>query len=267
MRSPLILIVILALALISWLSVVLWVPLLSSHLLTASGSCATADLTNAACREILSSYGATGDLFGAITSLFSGLALFGVAFTLWLDVDSRRESRKPLVVSSLNADSVWLDKPTRAPNASLQLTVAAGVYNSTNEPALNVGVSGKVKFASRVLDVTAHSIQLPLNANGSEESKSEIKIEGQNLESLLASLTSDGGEAVTLDIETTYESLEGVKWCTSATYRLYCNAKDRRKRLNAVRSDTDDFELWQNDAAVPIDLDVVPGSWRHKRRS
>lgn len=77
-RALLVLVVFLA-AIATWFSITYWSPALSGFVLEHSGKCPSRDLST--CKDILSALGATGDIFGAVTSLFSGLALFAVAFT------------------------------------------------------------------------------------------------------------------------------------------------------------------------------------------
>jgi hypothetical protein len=266
LKSPWVLLVVFVVAILAWLSSVLWVPELAQLLLRYTGKCVSLDISKPECGDVLSSLGATGDVFGAATSLFSGLALFAVAFTLWLEANSRRESRKPLVVTYLDSDSVVLDRAIHTPEPSLRLSVASKVANQTGEPALNVRVSMLLRSTGRTQQVPTRSLQLPLLSEGREESHSTVDLKGQVLQAMLASLTQDG-EPISLDVTTTYDNLEGVRWTTSAVYLLQCKLGERRRRLNSFRSQTDDFaELWQNDAAVPLDVEVRADSWRHRRQ-
>lgn len=266
MKSPWVLLIVFVVAIAAWLSSVLWVPELAQVLLRYTGKCASLDISKPECGDVLSSLGATGDVFGAATSLFSGLALFAVAFTLWLEANSRRESRKPLVVTYLDSDSVLLDRAVLLPEPSLRLSISSKVANQTGEPALNVRVSMQLSLSGREQHVPTRSLQLPLLSEGREESQSTVDLKGHTLQAILASLTQDG-EPVSLEVTTTYDSLEGIRWTTSAVYLLRCKLGERRRRLNSFRSQTEDFiDLWQNDAAVPLDVEVRADSWRHKKQ-
>lgn len=266
MKSPWVLLVVFVVAIVAWLSSVFWVPELAHLLLRYSGKCASLDISNAECGEVLSSLGATGDVFGAATSLFSGLALFAVAFTLWLEAHARRESRKPLVITYLDSDSVLLDRANLLPEPSLRLSIASKVANQTGEPALNVRLSMQLSLPGQTQLVPTRSLQLPLLSDRREESESTVDLKGHALQAILASLTQDG-QPISLEVTTTYDSLEGVRWTTSAVYLLRCKLGERKRRLNSFRSQTDDFsELWRNDAAVPLDVEVKADSWRHKRQ-
>ena len=159
-----------------------------------------------------------------------------------------------------------LDRASHTPEPSLRLSVTSKVANQTGEPALNVRVSMVLSSTGRTQQVPSRSLQLPLLSDGREESHSTMDLKGQVLQAILASLTQDG-EPISLDVTTTYDNLEGVRWTTSAVYLLQCKLGERRRRLNSFRSQTDDFaELWQNDAAVPLDVEVKADSWRHSRQ-
>jgi hypothetical protein len=254
--------IVFGLAVLTWLSVIYWVPHLSMRALVASGKCPDGDI--AACKEVLSALGATGDIFGAVTSLFSGLALFAVAFTLWVDSKAHREGRKPLVIAYLDGDSVVLDEPTIGGQAGLSMTIEAKVANKTGEAALNVAVTIEIAVSGvSQLECAAH-LRLPLLSGGTEDASIRVRLEGAQLQAVLGALTEDNS-CVTFSVVTRYDSLENVGWTTRATYELTCRSGERRRRLNALRSGTDDFaELWQNNAAVSLDIDVRNGSWHHQ---
>ena len=100
---------------------------------------------------MLSALGATGDIFGAMTSLFSGLALFAVAFTLWSDTNARREARKPLMLLSLDDDSVILRNPLLEPHLQLTLAVNANVVNKNGEAAFNIVLNCSISSDNKIL--------------------------------------------------------------------------------------------------------------------
>jgi hypothetical protein len=251
------------LAVIAWSSIVFLIPALSALVLKISGKCASEDIV--ACKDILSAFGATGDLFGAVTSLFSGLALFAVAFTLWADANAKRDARKPFVVTYLTEDSVVLDDPSSPEKAALTLSILANVSNKTGEAALNVSIDCQVSVSgTRQCAVTAH-LKQPLVSGGSEEATFKLRLEGEVVQSILSSLTADNS-VVEFAVSTYYDSLESISWSTKAVYEVRCKVGERRRRLNALRSGTEDFaELWKNSAAVPLDVEIRGGSWRHER--
>lgn len=76
----------------------------------------------AECADFLARQGQAGDIYGTTTSLFSGLALFGVAFALYADLSHRRKERKPLLACSPSEpQSFSFSKPTDAQPKSFYL--------------------------------------------------------------------------------------------------------------------------------------------------
>lgn len=253
-------------AVLVWLSITLWISDLATFVLSNSGKCTSEGSENLLvdCASILGSLGATGDIFGVVTSLFSGLALFAVAFTLWSDANAKREARKPLVIADLNNESVVLDNPRLLPSSRLNMTITPEISNSSGEVALNVSVQCVVCVNEIQKNANTEQLKLPLSASKTEEVKFSIELEGSVLQTVLAALTEDS-KCVELSVCTRYDSVEGVPWTTSAVYELRCRAGERKK-LNAVRSGTDDFQdHWKNNAAVALDVDVRAGSWVHRK--
>lgn len=250
-------------SLIVWASTLLWIPKISNFLINNSENCTTPYY--AECANTISTYGATGDIFGAVTSLFSGLALFAVAFTLWMDIQTRREGRKPLVITHLSSDSLILDSPKISNGREIILQIEIEVMNQTTEAALNISLSGTLKNGSESLTLPLNHLEAPLNGGATGIIKLSHKLHGTHLQSFLSSLTEET-QHIELEIQTHYQSLENVNWMTSAIYEIRCTQAGQRRKLNAVRADTDDFnELWINDAAVALEPTVKGGSWKHKK--
>ena len=106
----------------------------------------------------------------------------------------------------------------------------------------------------------------PLVSDGAEEFEETIEIKGAQLASLLSRLTEDQ-QPVLFSFRIEYNSLENVRWETRVAYEITCKAGDRRRRLNALRSGTDDFAgLWENGAEVSLEARVKAGSWAHARK-
>lgn len=263
MKRISVLLIIFVASLGAWWSIVYIAPSIARSVLIASGKCPGADLLN--CKDVLSALGATGDIFGAITSLFSGLALFAVAFTLWSDTNARREARKPLVLLSLDDDSVILRNPILEPNLGLTLAVNAHVVNKNGEAAFNIALKCLISLDGRVLKTYDLALAQPLASEGKEEVDLDITLEDDMLKTILGALT-DENKCVEFAFDVHYNSLENVKWSTRAIYELTCKVGDRRKRLNSLRSGTDDFNvLWANGAEVALGAQVRAGSWSHGR--
>jgi hypothetical protein len=252
------------LSILAWLSIIKLAPELAKSILTASGECPSGSIKD--CKETLSALGAAGDTFGAVTSLFSGLALFAVSYTVWSDGQARREARKPLVTTRLHDSSIFIQQPRISPDQSAKLKISPEINSKNGEAALNVAVyceivSEKVQVASFLKHLSQ-----PLVSDGVEEFEVIVEVKGSQLASLLSRLTEDQ-QPVILNFRIEYNSLENVRWETRVAYEVTCKEGDRRKRLNALRSSTDDFvHLWDHGADVSLDARVQDGSWAHAKK-
>lgn len=258
--------IVFALAVLAWASTIFWIPSVAQLLLDQSEACASLKDN---CREIISIYGATGDIFGSVTSLFSGLALFAVAMTLWLDSKSRRESRKPLVVATLVDNSaVLLDPSIKISSRNIYFSATILLDNQTNDAALNSHIKCVLVAGEEKLPIPSKHLATPLIHGDSREITVSTNIADAHLQSFLSSLTQGQG-FIELHVEALYQSLESVDWITAAVYQLRCGQSLHRERLNAVRAETAErvTELWANGAQVPLEIEVKDGSWTHKKRT
>lgn len=213
------------------------------------------------CVDSIAELGATGDLFGAINSLFTGLALFAVAVTLWIDSKARRQSLKPLVISVADKDFFIIDDPKISPESSLKLQITPFVSNIVNEAALNVSV-----FVTLEADKATHRIpetiyETPLVQGVNLPIEIEHVIKGDFLSKFLNCLTVSNGH-VKIVLETKYENLENVRWKTEVRYILELHNSTDIAKLNAIREKAENTQtLWSN-SAVALKSAVETGSWK-----
>ncbi|MDT7524073.1 hypothetical protein RAE21_16935 [Rhodoferax sp. TBRC 17198] len=257
-----------------WASSVYWLPKLAIYLQKNTVCTETekqkleASISSTdpiACVESLTNLGITGDLFGAVNSLFTGLALFAVAVTLWIDSKARRTSLKPLVIAVADKDFLVIDKPLIKPTASLRFKFEPEISNIVNEPALNVvlKITLRTSRLSQIVSQSALDIPLVSGSNRKIELVSRID-ESDLLTDFLSQLTANGQNPSVL-IEITYENLESIKWVTKVVYCLQLNFEADGNKLNAFRAKVDGFEtIWDNTAAVSIKSSVETGSWRRE---
>ncbi|MEH6412707.1 hypothetical protein [Pseudomonas sp. CGJS7] len=216
------------------------------------------------CQQFISTLGSTGDIFGAVTSLFSGLALFAVAITLWADSNSRRESRRPFLMAELNSDSLELSSPIPTGEKSITLKANLSISNQVDEAAFNITLKSILKHQGLKLQLPHAHLAFPLMGKASGEIKLDCPITGGHFNNFLSQLTS--GNPIELDTEIIYENIEGVKWTTSAIYELTCTHTIHRNRLNAARGNNEDFaKQWENDPAVPLSPAPKSGTWKHSK--
>lgn len=247
-----------------WASTPYWIRLSAQALMKVSPHCLE---TGEACVRAISIYGSTGDIYGATSSLFSALALFAVAMTLWVDVQARRQLRKPLLVASMDNDSITLDRPAgQGEDPAVLFNASYKVSNQTEDAALNVSVASVLKVGGRVvLRLPEQSIDAPVVKLSITEVKTEHRLAGGELAGVLDALTRENG-VVELEVAVNYVSLETVGWTTTVVYELRCNDDMSRRRLNAIRGERGAIDqLWAGNAAVPLVLAVRQGSWKHNQ--
>jgi hypothetical protein len=216
------------------------------------------------CRQLISTFGATGDIFGAASSLFSALALFAVALTLWIEAKSRRDLKKPLLVPSINEETIVIDDPKDDGGFGVRLAMVVGISNQTVDAALDVLVKSHLFDGRDKISLPEIYIDVPVVVGATVSGDCFARISGPEMERMLSALTRDDGK-VDLTIVVEYRSLEKAKWMTAVTYELSCHQSMDKKRLNAVRGDrTDIDELWAGGAAVSPVVRVKRGSWQHR---
>lgn len=258
MKKTSVLVLILAIAV--WLSTIIVVPVITKIIQYLNCSSVSPD----ECQNVISALGATGDIFGAVTSLFSGLALFSVAITLRADYNSRRESRKPFLMAQLTSDSMILTDPVPTGDRSIKLTASLDLSNQQNEAALNVIFKSRLSHNGQNTKISLARLPSPLMGNKSEEIKVEFFIQDRFFSIFLDELTSN--RYIELITELEYESIEGVKWCTSVIYDIECVGTAQRNRLNALRGNNEDFEeQWSEKAAVSLISSPKSGTWKHHK--
>ncbi|WP_122740288.1 hypothetical protein [Pseudomonas viridiflava] len=251
------------LALGIWFSAIFFVPWLTDYSLERQGC---VDITLPKCQAVISSYGATGDIFGVTTSLFTGLALFAVAITLWADVTSRKDSRKPFLITQLDSDSLVLSGPVVKGAKSIMFDAEVTLANQTGEAALNISLAGHLAHSEKLIKLPVKNLSSPIIGEKTETIKLQVVIVGDVYDRFLAELS--GGQAIEFATTVSYQSLEGVKWSTSVVYEIQCIAPIQRQRLNSARVDNADFEQqWENNAAVALSASAKGGSWKHKKIS
>lgn len=246
-----------------WFSTVYWLPLLSAHVASLNPECKLQE--SSGCEKFFSRLGTTGDLFGSVTSLFSGLALFAVAVTLWADSRARREGLKPLVIANIE-EEIGFERATLLELKKIDFIASINVSNQTTDAALNVFVSGKLECENCSFKLPELRLEAPLVQAINRKVEIRHALSGQELPKLLATLTEES-KFILLTLITTYESLENISWSTSVIYELRCSKQDDITRLNAFRAgnQTSFDEHWNAKPLVLLESEVQKGSWKHNK--
>lgn len=214
----------------------------------------------------MSAYGTFGDSFGAINALFSGLALGGVVLSLFLSAEAARRATKPFVIPKMHRTNgearVSVGEPTRnAGMIRLPIEVEVPLQNSGGHPALNVDLCLSIDGAQ---GSSTESTDLPLIEREVLSSKLSVFVDGEEARRFVEALCGEGAQ---MHLKVEYDSVEGVRWACSASYRLRANA-GRAQDAQLLRSAVDGGGFgndhgWMAEATVDLDFDPVPGSWKY----
>lgn len=236
--------------------------------------------------ELLRLYGTTGDLFGAANALFGGLALAGVALTLWLQTRDRRRDARPLLIPFFDGSSpsrsggsetersgaIEITAPSlQHGSITLPIEIGIPILNQSNEAALNVSVRATLYGES-------FDAQLPVPIAGQRAQSATLHAElrGPNAKRLQTDLTARAGK-VRLTLKLRYFNLDKIEWETSVTYMLSLDelSRERDAKLlsqtvdkspsNDDLSSSDDAEGgWTKNRKIPLQAEAEGGSWEHK---
>jgi hypothetical protein len=253
--------VVLGLAVMLWLSAIFWLPLITSWLRSRYPDCAS-DPIEAACSDIFQLLGTTGDLFGAVNALFSGIALFAVAWSIWTDSQARKLSKKPFLIVRLNEDSLTLDDAQFTEPKGLRFVIEAEIEN-LGEPSLNIQAAAFLDVAGRRFAIALASELLPMGASSSRDAIFRARLDREAIRALIQDFQHIGQHPM-LSVSIEYSSLEEVRWETSVKYEL--ETQDVAKLVALVDNRHEEFDRhWQGGVAVGLRATTQPGSWAHRQ--
>jgi hypothetical protein len=263
-----------------WASTIFAIPIVSSFITNRSDECAAMkasktsnelELNSLACQSVLSKYGATGDLFGSVTSLFSALGLFAVAATLHIEAKARRGQHKPFVVAQLRDPGFSTQSPNLVDYNSISLTIPLTIKN-VGEPAINVRVQVRMRIGDKVFDVCEHTLDMPLVKDLAGDDITVVtNVQGEVYRSFVEALSIED-EAVAANpakapvifvLNILYTNLAGVNWVTKTEYSLSTlNVGDRTRFVHLLSIKERVEEEWLNRSVALIAV-AVKGSWSY----
>lgn len=221
-----------------------------------------AGLADDACIKMVAALGQSGDIYGLASSLFSGLALFAVAATLWADYSARRTSIKPLLVCTIDdAKELLFDDPVHTLPRSVRFA-ASVVVKAANDTALNTSVSFVLSVGKFSLSLEEQDVQVPLLAGQAANIEFLKRLDATSIQQLIAEV--DSGKTMTLHMEASCDSMEGLSWKTHVTYKLRFKNSDIEMIRKLMHDEAVLIEAWKNGAAVALHYEVVSGSWKHE---
>jgi hypothetical protein len=208
-------------------------------------------------------------MFGAVNALFTGLALAGVALTLYSQAEQQRRQAKPFLIPRLDPEVdgwVTIMRPVKRGGViELPIEIAVPLNNPSNEAALNVRVT--VGIESCRVEATATAL-VPVASGASQVVTVKAAVSGESADSLVGDLASN--KAVIAQLRVSYTSLDGVAWQSAVNYNLCLGelrASGDAALLRAAIDDsgqTEGANPWAGSTKVQLQASPVDGSWRYQ---
>jgi hypothetical protein len=241
-----------------WL-LVPWIILYPAAMYGGLPLCAGDDAES--CKTTVALLGQAGDTYGVVSSLFSGLALFAVAATLYADFAARKSSRKPLVVCTIDpVKEITFDEPSYTLPRSVRLVVSLQV-KAANESALNTEVEVKFSCGPFVINLGRRSVQIPLLSGDSTTLEFLGRI--PEIDTLVAQVNL--GSQMLIDVSAKCESIEGLRWETNVGYRLDFRKNADSAMMRLLIGDEQSLrDAWPADASIALKSQVQANSWKYK---
>jgi hypothetical protein len=216
--------------------------------------------------RLKASYGTFGDAFGAVNSLFSGLALAGVVLALFFQSEGTKRSSKPFVVPILrrgdNNVRITVTAPARVGGiVSLPLVVSLPLQNSSGFPALNIDARLEVDGVS---DAVTNVIDVPLAAKDEAHCTLAKDVVGGAARTFVEEVCGTG-KRITLCVE--YDSVEGIRWRSQASYLLTVSPNrpdDVTLLQEAIDGAPAAVSTWTAESTVDLDFTTISGSWHYE---
>lgn len=213
------------------------------------------------CSSFFAKQGQSGDLFGTVTSLFSGLALFGVAFTLYADLAYRRKERKPLLACSPSeSHALSFAKPTDAEPKSFYL-VGKMNLSSICETALNSRINPEISINNQWFKLREIDVGIPIQAG------KELQFDLSDLlpKEAIEMLCKDSREIpeMRLKIVCICTNLDGEKFSSEVIYKINLQFEDYVPKIMSMRHAGQKFDgKWDDRAGLLLKWNLEPGSWK-----
>ncbi|WIB66742.1 hypothetical protein DEI93_12320 [Curtobacterium sp. MCBD17_035] len=222
-------------------------------------------------------FGQVGDMFGAGSALFSGVAVAAVAVVLVFDVNERktdldhrelvaqneRLSLRPYVVGHVAERDARIERSEwLGDQLQLAIVISVSLSNQTRDPALNVAV----KALNQAENVKSGEvpIALPLATGDHEPTDVALSFFGG---SALTALSALGSSGLPVLIVVEYSSLNGTRWRSEVEYVLSASQSRVQTILPKLR-DREGGETIASGGGLGggtvyyLKATAKPGSWR-----
>ena len=142
----------------------------------------------------------------------------------------------------------------------LPLKAVIPLHNSSDYPALNVIV---IVTVSGVVEKGEAVTETPLAAEDHEECSVSLNIVGDEAQTFGQAIS---GAGVQMSIQVEYDSVEGVRWFSTANYLVKTNPNrtdDQRLLDDAMDGRIADAGLWTAETTIDLDYSIVKNSWKY----
>jgi hypothetical protein len=210
--------------------------------------------------------GQFGDMFGTVNSLFAGLALIGVAYGLYLQIELKRRERQPEVFARLAAKDderpLVLAPMDATPGGEVYLTLAVPVYITTGSSAAAFNVAIRVIYSSLADETKTLGVPVLPDTDSKDESVIQLEINANRLAALVPGWRRHGNERSLgeLEVKIEFENQQQAKWQITARYGISIR----------TAADSELLESWihkataTSDGARAIELESSAISWTPK---
>lgn len=224
--------------------------------------------------------GVVGDMFGAASALFSGLAFAGLIIVLVYDMrererdlSDRMESRRPVLTvrfgdgeSDGDGAQATVTRAVSEPKRGVDLRLEFAVpLHSLADVALSPSIELAVVSSGSVIWTEPQEIGLPINSGDSHQLQFVAQFSGAAGRALLSNLIESGGARLRAVVS--YDSVAGVRWHTFVEAELQIAPDDEgfARQVLAETGVVDKHATERVAAALKTDITVDASTWKHGR--
>ncbi|MGG7305865.1 hypothetical protein ACQXVK_01610 [Curtobacterium sp. AB451] len=218
--------------------------------------------------QSLAGYGQVGDIFGLAAAIFSGIGLLGVAFALSADTTERKRSRRPFVLPSIDEDGAEIRRVEWTNDAlDVRLRLSVTIRNESQDPALNIVVASP-DLPAVGSGQSRSALAEPLGATISDSTVLASRLYGSKSQDFLRELQRGDEHRITL--RSTYESLNGSKWCTKLDINLSCEKEPDRAKLGELLNKSSGASIdgstdeEYGPGSIVLKVKPIEGTWRQE---
>lgn len=228
-------------------------------------------------------WGTTGDIFGAITALFNGLAFLSLIVVLVYEMGERKKdlaeverlaeerhrTMRPFIVPQVPSAGLKLGRAEFDEGEYVcDLIAEFNINNSSEDVALNVQITACLEFGeSRTWRNCAPPLilDLPIVADGPSDVRRTFSCRGDEANDLLRTLAGRGH--LVIAVEASYVALNDAGWASKARYKLELDV-DGPSYVAQIVSKNDEYFIRAGAGGRPVTFTCIveQGSWVQEKR-